>query len=1717
MTGSRIHRDVTGHETGQAGGSTNNKEPLNSGHPSRNRGFKVWHSFGIAILGVGMGLGVLAAPRGAGAQPQQDVGFVTSKEVQTDLPAAFAALKDSLKPKDPRLTPKLGATSPEWQARASVLISVALSLDKLGPNYAVFPNLTAAEKSRLERAKRNPRDPVAVEQAFKLANRALGKPEMAPMEQADVERLESIYRTKISTAPAAAAAGSAVAAVGGPTTTPPAVTPAPPSSGLAGVTPTLTAPSKYDLMLDEQQALASWIPPPGSEEPGPTAKQKKEAKAIADELKKELAKPEAKRNQTKLNALYDRGLKIIRDVETTALDRMSEGVGPTEETAELVRLHKLLQDKKYVGNQLADDVRQLIRDSILLGTEPRRAVSRLLISAAKKITGEETGGDAAAKPDYDTAKGQYDREQENLHSQLLSLIERSAELARSRLYDANGQPLLPTRDDLKRMEREHGKKAGEYYLTSSKVKHNDIKHVDEALAARRDAAKNYLRANRGHIAANSLASHYLALQADDIALAQLTSMWQLIQPRLASAAKSDSVLIWRAVAIATMAIADKDDSPFKRFSKPEQDYLINQRLLAMSINPTTATNEQKAEARRRIVDDHKSSPEFRYDDVIAGVFHTIRPLLPAAEKAGPSQTADLTSPFQHISMLRAELTVDRLVTLQLNADEADAATRLTTYIEQLSRVRGEIIASGVSEPDDRVQALDQWLAQAKIVQANTAATEEAKQKMASICHSIWIDLAVIRAAELLYAASTTSGVPRPSWLTDDVLKIAKDDIVKANELYRMNYQVPQTLDVGVTRHIELPANIAYKAMRILLPGLAPFEPAADYDARHDYEEPRTGVTPNAAAQAAELDALRIAWANKNDPLFASPVMATAVPGLAQLSDVLNPLTGRYDKVVPNLAREGQSMHRIDHHRKTVTNEQGVTYERDFYESVNDRRGGQLYVEMKRLDLLRSDPSTPNCLLRNYDDGELAVDFDGLQTRYDQLRLRYSTVDLNDPRQISRFMGEANAIFLAEIDQRINQLERMLAGVRYKDGAPLTKEREVIIDGRRYLQPPLSEAKNPGGIEHPTVFAIRRAQTVLTWTKQMRAQYETHKNEYLFGSNTAIDPRQTAAMLETAIVSLSQDEPDSAVNRIPKPPPVLIPEGVRVPPDLLVHRFPYQFTPILLVSGTKGQDVYVATPELTYMEISALRKPGETDEQVKQRANEMAKMLAYAAATQANGGNATAQGNAIADWLQQNVTNPSIISDPKYQEGLDHLRHGQIKEAMADLPPGLGPIITAANNSVVLEKKGNVAMYMSAGLTVRFVLENESQQFENYRAGKSSKVGFVPLELATSVWYNYIKPTARRYSGVAGTADVESTGHVGTLGVAATFGTAAPNWLGGTPLEFTVHASGGYRDCEVKSTVDVPGVGTKELKVGDSTAFLGVYGIEMRRPGWTKKGELPSSVRIESVGAGNVVSQAVGKDWDSWKTALKTTNPYLYSTVAIRPWGEATDPSVYVVKVTPQVGYFLDNWRVGVAVTPMWYANKPEARLLGFISALGVTGKAESVVRSEFNSDQRVGVYTVTGHALAEPTNWLAVAAYGGVQFDKENRTTIPIGGVNVIFTVPVGTAAPSAQGGATVRTPPAAPPLRVSRVDFNERTQKAYEQALRAAGTAAEGRLQANALLEALNAQADEPSMRWLKEDPHVQAAMSALRNQNLRGGLASLENVSAFRWLRESFGGKGG
>jgi len=305
-------------------------------------------------------------------------------------------------------------------------------------------------------------------------------------------------------------------------------------------------------------------------------------------------------------------------------------------------------------------------------------------------------------------------------------------------------------------------------------------------------------------------------------------------------------------------------------------------------------------------------------------------------------------------------------------------------------------------------------------------------------------------------------------------------------------------------------------------------------------------------------------------------------------------------------------------------------------------------------------------------------------------------------------------------------------------------------------------------------------------------------------------------------------------------------------------------------------------------------------------------LGNAYATMANHPNDLAAQQAAATALHQALSqipaNKEIWNEsvhPRFAAAMQALQAGNLQQGLSELAqePAFNTVFDSMNDLYVITVRGRAISVMRAGVTVRYVFDENQEAFTEFmRGSREGNIQPRVLWLAMGMHYEYLLVSGVlerfRFDPQAGTVDtvsqrpVTGTGHIVSATPQVGFGFS----LWGAPIEAVLHATLGYQSIDISEDVVTDSGETRTIDASGDSFYVGVIGAEIRFPG--REGQR-SMIRIPRVSLGNV-----GAGF----------NPYFRFTVRGR-WHEGNTMRIST-DLTPQYTYFHERHRVGFEVQPV---------------------------------------------------------------------------------------------------------------------------------------------------------------------------------------------------------
>ncbi len=178
---------------------------------------------------------------------------------------------------------------------------------------------------------------------------------------------------------------------------------------------------------------------------------------------------------------------------------------------------------------------------------------------------------------------------------------------------------IPTRKELRAAPRRYGQTA---YMTT-KVGHNGKENLMKKFLDASKEADRMLRQEQGRLSSRLVNGLYESVSANAAAVRALISLWGVanspaVKSRLAKDRTSLGIL-WRNLGIATMAIIDGNFNPYTYYSPSERKMMLGMHTYVGDVELPAG----KRATEKRLVNMLKTSREWKYDDVIWGVYKTL--------------------------------------------------------------------------------------------------------------------------------------------------------------------------------------------------------------------------------------------------------------------------------------------------------------------------------------------------------------------------------------------------------------------------------------------------------------------------------------------------------------------------------------------------------------------------------------------------------------------------------------------------------------------------------------------------------------------------------------------------------------------------------------------------------------------------------------------------------------------------------------------------------------------------------------------------------------------------------------------------------------------------------------------------------------------------------------------------------------------------------------
>ncbi len=823
----------------------------------------------------------------------------------------------------------------------------------------------------------------------------------------------------------------------------------------------------------------------------------------------------ANRNRAKLESLattYTQSRTLanaLKVAQETALTKAATDAGIQQKDLtknpfqkHLLEMQGLLQKipQSDQRRQLADNIINQLPNVWLLdeetpatsagsiGTGPRWEMYEMLRGAMTTLTKGGASEEKVAKASYDGAAALFRQEQASLMQRVTTTLEiaeagiaairaggaptQAEILAQEQKDGVRTAPNLRLRGTLLQVDKDKVERE-RYYHTSPRGLHNGREDLEAAMVNRADQLRKL--AASGGLSSRQVSDLEAAVAAESYAATSLAALWGYCTSHGIEKKADESKEAWKHYSIAAATLADATVNPYQYYSDDMKSLLLEQYR--------NATGDRKS-SDDKIIAALMRSPQWKYDDVLYGVYQHAYRLAPAPADAAAQATVTAIGNLRGARIFYDDWNRQYVEKANRNADQRIEDARFV-----LTDAAGAVKASGAKDSDVLLASAAKWLA------VEVPKENDAKERMADYIYNMAIDMLAIREAEVWLADANAAG--RNVNRTD--LGNASRIVDEAKREFQWYFSVTQVNDAY---YPNLPRNVANEAVKLIAPAaLAVTEKHAGYAAlaeaeRRKLEEIALGTdAKDAALRKARLTDRPMALESAQGTeaahvrMLFSLMRATPDFGIAAIPASDGAALAAYSMVSPNLSRRQVP---VESGRGRLTTERADLHfdYSNIPHEFNAYPYGAVWGEINyRQTGLQGDENAP-VLLRK-------LNLKPLTGLTDTITRRYGNSEATPVFQLNA----ANEAFIRLLDARIAELDaRLNAMVKYED-----KMVPVKLFGRS---------------DDPRAYFVIGAQEALAEAKKLRPVYAANSARNLFNGSMPQTPKQAIMMTEIAIAMLS---------------------------------------------------------------------------------------------------------------------------------------------------------------------------------------------------------------------------------------------------------------------------------------------------------------------------------------------------------------------------------------------------------------------------------------------------------------------------------------------------------------------------------------------------------------------------------------------------------------------
>jgi hypothetical protein len=647
---------------------------------------------------------------------------------------------------------------------------------------------------------------------------------------------------------------------------------------------------------------------------------------------------------------------------------------------------------------------------------------------------------------------------------------------------------LPTRNELRAAPKKHGITA---YM-SSKVGHNGKENLVKKFEDASKEADRMLKQESGRLSSRLVNGLYESVSANAAAVRALISLWGVANsPKVKSLLAKDKTsrgILWRNLGIATMTIIDGNFNPYRYYSSSERQMMLGMHAYLGDVELPAG----KRATETKLVNMLRTSREWKYDDVIFAVYNVLTNFAPKPTSV-PEQTVDTLAKLTVLQPY-CERTYENYLEKDVGLKEKEKHLQSPKRLEVVRNVLIDFKdILGLKKGDPLYGASEKWLTHA-------AGKLDAKDipAVSDTLHQMLVNLISIRKAEVWLA---NKGL-QPSSLSEETRKEAKEAIEKAKEVYA--WQFSGGPERPPTIYQLLPASLAQNALELLAP------PATDVtggQGRFAFLTPLQDPTvkeKDKVPKAAEIEKshLNLVISQKDNVSFSGSAVDDLLEREGYLSAyrMLDPIVGRVSPIrdIWKSGREGRVANVKEVKARRLLTKARMDTHLDQNGDPHETRGhypaGQVYVEVRRQDMIHHDKNAP-AILTKLEVGNFIAGMEAIAEGW-------------GARPPKKQLEGSNTVLLKLLEARLDEINARLEGKR-KDGAVIKF---------------LSDAK------HPKAEYVKIAKKELERLKKDLAALPADKDLF---TNRGVNVRHRIAIAEMLLASLS-DENIKDIPKVEKP-------------------------------------------------------------------------------------------------------------------------------------------------------------------------------------------------------------------------------------------------------------------------------------------------------------------------------------------------------------------------------------------------------------------------------------------------------------------------------------------------------------------------------------------------------------------------------------------------------